>query len=286
MRRLLAGTLGILALACVLAVFPRMAPNGAWAQRYAAGDTSAVEITFWNSIKDSTDPEEFKAYLDTFPDGRFAALARVRLKKLEEKRQEATGPKPPTAPLAEAVVREVQELLYNLNYAITAINGKLTPEVTTAIRSLQGKLGDPATGELTEAQLNRLRRIEVPKVWGAIAASRNGRIEVSWGLATRREAEAKVLLGCAPEGAAECKIFSIAGKQCAVAASSREPSSDGKAALRITVSRQTGLEPTEAAALAACNRDAKSQPVCRVIGKVCANGGHASAKPQRGGGGL
>ncbi|MEX3011910.1 PDZ domain-containing protein [Hoeflea sp. TYP-13] len=43
---------------------------------------SAAEIAFWNSIKDSTDPAEYEAYLETFPDGSFAALARIRVKKL------------------------------------------------------------------------------------------------------------------------------------------------------------------------------------------------------------
>src|SRR5918911_1635315 len=44
---------------------------------------AAAEIAFWNSIKDSTDPEDFKAYLQEYPNGKFAALARNRLKTLE-----------------------------------------------------------------------------------------------------------------------------------------------------------------------------------------------------------
>lgn len=43
---------------------------------------NAVEIEFWQSIKDSTDIAEYKAYLAAFPDGHFAALARVRINQL------------------------------------------------------------------------------------------------------------------------------------------------------------------------------------------------------------
>src|SRR6266498_3250384 len=44
---------------------------------------SAAEMIFWNSIKDSTDPEDFRAYLQQYPNGKFAALAKNRLKILE-----------------------------------------------------------------------------------------------------------------------------------------------------------------------------------------------------------
>jgi formylglycine-generating enzyme required for sulfatase activity len=52
-------------------------------KRTTSGNASADEIAFWASIKDSTDPEDFKAYLQQYPSGRFAALAKNRLKTLE-----------------------------------------------------------------------------------------------------------------------------------------------------------------------------------------------------------
>jgi tetratricopeptide (TPR) repeat protein len=59
-----------------------------------AADT-AVEIAFWNSIAQSKDRADFEAYLNQFPQGAFAALARNRLKALD-----ATGHSPanPVAP--------------------------------------------------------------------------------------------------------------------------------------------------------------------------------------------
>src|ERR1700720_1867195 len=44
---------------------------------------AAAEMIFWNSIKDSTNPEDFKEYLKKYPDGEFAGLAANRLKTLE-----------------------------------------------------------------------------------------------------------------------------------------------------------------------------------------------------------
>jgi len=43
-----------------------------------AATKAAFELTFWETIKDSTDPEDFKAYLDKYPQGQFADLARRR----------------------------------------------------------------------------------------------------------------------------------------------------------------------------------------------------------------
>jgi hypothetical protein len=41
-------------------------------------DSSAVELSFWDTIKNSTNPEDFKAYLRQYPSGRFAELAQIR----------------------------------------------------------------------------------------------------------------------------------------------------------------------------------------------------------------
>lgn len=51
----------------------------------AAEDQRAVELIFWNSVKDSKDPADFAAYLEQFPKGNFAKLAQNRLTLLSEK---------------------------------------------------------------------------------------------------------------------------------------------------------------------------------------------------------
>lgn len=49
-----------------------------------ATDPKAMEIIFWESIKDSHDSKDFEAYLEKYPDGQFAPLARNALSKSRE----------------------------------------------------------------------------------------------------------------------------------------------------------------------------------------------------------
>jgi hypothetical protein len=44
----------------------------------SAVDPTAIELSFWETIKNSHNPEDFRAYLQQYPNGRFAALARIR----------------------------------------------------------------------------------------------------------------------------------------------------------------------------------------------------------------
>jgi hypothetical protein len=45
---------------------------------------ATIEITFWNSIKDSNNPGAFRSYLEQYPSGAFAAIARLRLQELDQ----------------------------------------------------------------------------------------------------------------------------------------------------------------------------------------------------------
>ncbi len=49
-----------------------------------AGGSREADLVFWNSVKDSGDPDMFQAYLDQFPKGTFATLARIKLEKLKK----------------------------------------------------------------------------------------------------------------------------------------------------------------------------------------------------------
>jgi adenylate cyclase len=44
-------------------------------------EVSAVELAFWDTVKDSANPEMYAAYLERYPEGAFAALAKVRLEE-------------------------------------------------------------------------------------------------------------------------------------------------------------------------------------------------------------
>lgn len=65
---------------------PTVAPTPAQNSASVAGGASAssassadlIELAFWESIRTSTSQADFRAYLETFPNGRFASLARLR----------------------------------------------------------------------------------------------------------------------------------------------------------------------------------------------------------------
>lgn len=61
----------------------------------AAEETSLsqAEMVFWESIKDSNDPDAYESYLESFPDGLFAALAKRRAARTAVQ-SELDAPKP------------------------------------------------------------------------------------------------------------------------------------------------------------------------------------------------
>jgi uncharacterized caspase-like protein len=72
-----------------------------------AASTTASAVTadatndraYWDAVKDSRNPAELKAYLEQFPNGTFAGLARARLRTLEPAAAERTAsPAAPAAP--------------------------------------------------------------------------------------------------------------------------------------------------------------------------------------------
>ncbi|MDP1732867.1 MAG: SUMF1/EgtB/PvdO family nonheme iron enzyme [Sulfuritalea sp.] len=60
-------------------------------QIVAPVDLTAVEVSFWESIKNSTDAEDYQAYLDKYPSGQFVALAERRVKKKKTKTEDAAS---------------------------------------------------------------------------------------------------------------------------------------------------------------------------------------------------
>jgi uncharacterized caspase-like protein len=57
-------------------------------------DRRAMELAFWEAIKESGNPAELEAYLDRWPEGTFAALARIRIEELAESGARTPRPRP------------------------------------------------------------------------------------------------------------------------------------------------------------------------------------------------
>ena len=70
-------------------------------------DDSALEITFWTSVKDSDNPSALQAYLARYPNGVFAQLARLRVSDLEARAQ--PKPVPPKVDPGEARWQRIKD---------------------------------------------------------------------------------------------------------------------------------------------------------------------------------
>jgi class 3 adenylate cyclase len=73
----------------------------------SADSESALELAFWNSVEDG-DAEELSAYLERYPEGAFAKLAR---KRLEDANDDKAGAEP-TAPATPEIAAEAFDLAF------------------------------------------------------------------------------------------------------------------------------------------------------------------------------
>lgn len=273
----------------------------------AAPQASAAEIEFWNTVKDARNPAEFKAYLETYPNGTFAALAKVRIRALEEgavAKKSADDAKAASVAKAAAdasaaaaaasaaakaaadaratsasvltsagTIREVQAKLYNLNYTVGAQNGALTNETRDAIRQWQSNIKKPVTGDMTQAELDLLRSAVTPTTWGAIAYNARGGSSSVWLRASRQDAETATLTGCRKLNGGNCSSVTAVAQGCIAI---------GFAAGTTGGTQYTGayasVRPTQAQAidnaLTECRRLSKVSNNCGIRTTICADGGH------------
>ena len=122
-----------------------------------------VEEEFWALIKDSDDPRDFEEYLEHYPNGVYAPLARMRLKRL---RREEDLPAHPVAAAPASVEsslelkrserRRIQRMLASLGYALGPADGLFGPRTRLAIGAYQKEKGLEETGYLTAEQAEAL----------------------------------------------------------------------------------------------------------------------------------
>jgi uncharacterized caspase-like protein len=113
-------------------------PAPAGAPAAPAASSVDREALFWDSIKSSSDPAELRAYLDTYPNGVFAPLARARVANLEAARPPAAtaraqAPSPAAAQVtaapqvAAAPAGRATGTAFDMRSAATVPGGVLMP---------------------------------------------------------------------------------------------------------------------------------------------------------------
>jgi uncharacterized caspase-like protein len=134
-----------------------------------APTASAMEVEFWRSVKDSNKPEELNAYLTSYPNGAFRALALGRIAKLQDDgqpsatrnltaavdpdtfTQEADQTSEDQIGLERSQRRDVQRRLTGLGFDIRA-TGKFDDNTRSVIKRWQASRGYPVTGYLNTLQ--------------------------------------------------------------------------------------------------------------------------------------
>jgi peptidoglycan hydrolase-like protein with peptidoglycan-binding domain len=250
-----------------------------------------TEIAFWSMVKDSRNPADIRAYLEAYPRGTYADLARRRLGELDRasaeppprrqdpppQRREPEGYSPSPSPddsrpaLTDAsVIREVQERLYNLNYDVGAINGRVSEETRRAIRDWQSNIGRTPTGDMTMAELAMLRQARLPTTWGALAFGERGASAVVWKRESRNDAVNAALSDCRGRNQNKaCKVVSAPNTACGALGFYMVGGSWGAyAVVAPTLGKATGD------ALNQCRQQGRRPDACGVRITFCADGSH------------
>lgn len=141
--------------------------------------TSEAELVFWQSIADSTDPGDFEAYLERFPDGVFSGLARRRLENAEFLGEVLDaligpalwelfdGPRDGNRSAAEAFLdrparQRIQRRLRDAGFDPGEPDGLFGPRTRAAIRAWQQSRQAPQTGYLNGAEVLELTNSAEP----------------------------------------------------------------------------------------------------------------------------
>ena len=174
------------------------------------------ELQLWTDNQGQQPDGRNRAFLLAFPNGRLAPLARRRLDEIRRAATapRPAAPPPavaapipaplpapaapqspaqalmaPAAPppqaavpaerlvLTRALITEIQEKLYSLNYYSGPINGNFGKLTSDAITAYQQRIGIQADGAIDPILVQRLRAAKTVDIWGAVAFSARG----AWG---------------------------------------------------------------------------------------------------------
>ena len=146
-------------------------------------DDNVLDLAFWNSIKSTTDPRDMEAYLDKFPQGVFAEIAKRKIETLRPAKVKET-PKPgklakldtpekttppavikTTPPIAPplldkaSLVISLQTHLKRVGCYAGQADGDWGNQSRTALRRFNGATKrNLAVGQATQKALNAVRR--------------------------------------------------------------------------------------------------------------------------------
>ena len=224
---------------------------------------AALELAFWESIKNDKNPDLFQAYLKRYPKGVFADIATLNLQQQKTAALESATVEQPDDKVKlsdPASLHEVRERLYELNFDPGSLDGPMSAAAQQAVREFEQASKLASTGEATQGLLRRLREISGLKPWGSIVYSKaSNKWGMAWSLDTRKAAVASARASCGD--ASRCSIeISFFGTECGVFAHSESS---------WAMVARADIQKAKEDALSDCHRKGKA---CRIIASVCADG--------------
>lgn len=121
-----------------------------------APEPGDAERALWNAATELDTPGAYRAYLQQYPQGVFAADARARIAATEIDPQAQAEADETAMNLTREDRRQVQRALTVLGYNTRGVDGIFGPGTRSAIRGWQGENRYDATGFLAPQQLRRL----------------------------------------------------------------------------------------------------------------------------------
>jgi hypothetical protein len=226
-------------------------------------DEKRLELAFWESIKNDKNPELFQAYLNRYPKGVFAEIATINLQQQKMAALESATVEQPNDKVElsdPALLHEVRERLYELNFDPGPFDGPMSAAARQAVREFEQANKLASTGEVTQGLLRRLREISGLKPWGSIVYSEASK---KWGMAwsqdTRKTAVESARASCGEPS--QCPVeISFFGTECGVFAHSGSS---------WAILARPDIQKAKDDALSSCRKRGRA---CRIVASVCADG--------------
>lgn len=126
----------------------------------AGADPALLELALWDSVKDSRQAAELNAYLDQHPSGRFAAVARSRLKQIEVESRPApvATPTRPAAPVSLALAPTASAAARPAEIPVASVSGYPNKPLRLVVPFAPGGSTDVVARLLAQALTERLRQ--------------------------------------------------------------------------------------------------------------------------------
>jgi hypothetical protein len=226
-------------------------------------DDARLELAFWESIKNDKNPQLFQAYLNRYPKGVFADIATINLQQQKTAALNSAKVEQPSDKVElsdPALLHEVREQLYELNFDPGPFDGPMSAAAHQAVREFEQANKLASTGEVTQGLLRRLREITGLKPWGAIVYSEaSNKWGMAWSQDTRKAAVASARTSCGDSS--QCPIeISFFGTECGVFAHSGS---------NWAILARANIQKAKDDALSGCRKRSKA---CRIVASVCADG--------------